>query len=121
MKHLVKGRKFSRIKKQRTALLKTLLGSLIVKEKITTTEAKAKEIKGIVDKLITKAKRMKQDETKKVGIIRDLRKQLPLVAVKKLSGEFVDKFESRNSGFTRVIKIGQRKSDSAKMAVIEFV
>jgi large subunit ribosomal protein L17 len=121
MKHKTTGRKFSRLKGQRTALLKTLLGSLIMKEKITTTEAKAKELKMLVDKFVIKAKKMQIDETKKVAIIRDLRKGLPLMAVKKLSGEFVKKFEKRQSGFTRVIKLGQRMSDSAKMAVIEFV
>lgn len=121
MKHLVKGRKFSRIKKQRTALLKTLLGSFIMKEKITTTEAKAKEMKPMVDKLITKIKKISKDETKKIAILRDIRKELPLMAVKKLSGEFSQKFATRNSGFTRIIKIGQRKSDGASMAVIEFV
>lgn len=121
MNHKVKGRKFSRIKKQRTALLKTLLGSLIMKEKITTTEAKAKEMKSMIDKLVTKAKKIKKDETKKVAIIRDLRKELPLMAVKKLSGDFAKRFDARNSGFTRIIKLEARKSDSAKMAVIEFV
>lgn len=121
MKHQSTGRKFSRLKGQRTALLKTLLGSLIVKEKITTTEAKAKELKMKIDKLVTKAKRMRADETKKVAIVRDLRKHLPLVAVKKLSSDFSKKFEARQSGFTRVIKLGQRKSDGASMAIIEFV
>jgi large subunit ribosomal protein L17 len=121
MKHLVKGRKFSRIRKQRTALVKTLLGSLIMREKITTTEAKAKEIKPIVDKLITKVKKMQKDESKKIAVIRDLRKWLPVMAVKKLTGDFSKKFEKRSSGFSRIIKIDQRKSDGAKMAVIEFV
>ena len=121
MKHKSTGRKFSRLKGQRVSLLKTLLGSLIVKEKITTTEAKAKELKMKIDKLVTKTKKMHLDETKKVAIVRDLRKHLPLVAVKKLSGDFAKKFESRQSGFTRVIKLGQRKSDGASMAVIEFV
>jgi len=121
MNHLAKGRKFSRVKKQRVALLKTLLGSLVVREKITTTEAKAKEMKPMIDKLVTKAKKISKDESKKVAIIRDLRKDLPLVAVKKLSGEFAKRFDSRNSGFVRIIKLEQRKSDSAKMAVIEFV
>ena len=121
MQHLVKGRKFSRVRKQRTALVKTLLGSLIMREKITTSEAKAKEIKPIMDKLITKVKKMSADESKKVAVIRDLRKWLPLMAVKKLTGEFSKKFEKRSSGFSRIIKIGQRKSDGAKMAVIEFV
>jgi len=103
------------------ALLKTLIGSFIIKEKITTTEAKAKEIKPMVDKLITKVKKITKDETKKVAILRDLRKELPLVAVKKLSGEFSVKFSERSSGFTRIMKMGRRKSDGAEMAVIEFV
>ena len=121
MNHLVKGRKFSRVKKTRVAMLKTLLGSFIMKEKITTTEAKAKEIKPIVDKIVTKVKRMSADETKRVAIIRDLRKELPLMAVKKLSGEFSKKFSGRSSGHARILKIGQRKSDGARMAIIEFV
>lgn len=121
MKHLVRGRKFSRVKKQRTALIRTLLGSLIMKEKITTTEAKAKEIKPIMDKIITKVKKMYVSKIKKVAIIRDLRKELPVVAIKKLSGDFSNKFSGRNSGYTRIVKIMQRKSDGAKMAVIEFV
>jgi large subunit ribosomal protein L17 len=121
MKHLVKGRTFGRIKKQRVAMLKTLLGSFIMREKITTTEAKAKEIKPMVDKLVTKAKKIGADETKRVAILRDLRTELPLGAVKKLTGEFSAKFSTRNSGYTRVTKIGQRKSDGARMAVIEFV
>ena len=121
MKHLVRGRKFSRVRKQRTALIKTLLGSLIMKAKITTTEAKAKEIKPIMDKIITKVKKMSANETKKVAVIRDLRKELPVMAVKKLSGDFSKKFSGRSSGYTRIIKLMQRKSDGARMAVIEFV
>ena len=121
MNHLAKGRKFSRVRKGRVALLKTLLGSLIMREKITTTEAKAKEIKPMIDKLITKAKKGSADETKKVAIIRELRKDIPLMAVKKLSGEFAGKFLKRSSGYTRIIKIAQRKSDGARLAVIEFV
>lgn len=92
-----------------------------MKEKITTTEAKAKEIKPMVDKIITKIKKISKDETKKVAVLRDLRKELPLIAVKKLSGEFSAKFSARTSGYTRIIKMGQRKSDGAEMAVIEFV
>jgi large subunit ribosomal protein L17 len=92
-----------------------------MKEKITTTEAKAKEIKPMMDKIITKVKKISNDETKKVAVLRDLRKGLPLVAVKKISGEFSVKFAQRSSGYTRILKIAQRKSDGAKMAVIEFV
>lgn len=93
-----------------------------MKEKITTTEAKAKEIKSLVDRLINKAKKSKTDDAKRVGIIRDLRKHLPMVAITKLTtGDFIGRFGERTSGFTRVIKLEQRKSDGARMAVIEFV
>ncbi len=121
MKHRVTGRKFSRKKGPREAMIKTLLGSIIVRERVKTTEAKAKEAKPKIDRLITKAKKMKADPTKSAAVIRDLRKHLPLVAVKKLSGEFLDRFKTRQSGYTRITKLEQRKSDAAKMAVIEFV
>lgn len=120
MKHLVKGRKLKRERNQRRALFKTLLGSLIMHEKIQTTEAKAKEIKGKVDALINKAKKAK-DPVKKVSVLRDLSNELPKMAVKKLAGEFMGKFEKRSSGYARIIKLSPRKSDSARMAVIEFV
>jgi large subunit ribosomal protein L17 len=121
MRHLVKGRKFSRVRKQRTALLKTLLGSLVMKEKITTTEARAKEMRPMIEKIITKAKRISKDETKKVAIMRDLRKELPVMAVKKMTGELAKKISERNGGYVRIIKLAQRKSDGARMAVIEFI
>jgi len=120
MKHLKKGRKLGRVRNQRTALFRTLLGSLIMKEKIKTTEAKAKEMKAKIDQLINKAK-IAKDETKKIAIVRILRTKLPLMAVKKLTSEFSDRFSKRNSGYTRIIKLDQRKSDAAKMAIIEFV
>ena len=100
---------------------KTLVGSLIMKEKITTTTAKAKEIRPVVEKLITRAKRISKDETKKVALIREIAKDVPLVAAKKLVGDFSKKFEGRSGGYTRIIKLGRRRSDSAEMAVIEFV
>jgi large subunit ribosomal protein L17 len=119
MNHQKSGRKFSRIRKQRRALVKSLVESLIIKEKMTTTEAKAKELKGIVDKIINKAKKI--DDANKVSVMRNLRKKLSVVSVKKLSGELIKRFEGRKSGYTRVSKLGRRKGDSAKMAVIEFV
>lgn len=121
MKHKKVGRKFGRVRSQRKALLRTLLGSLIMKERITTTEAKAKELKSVIDPIINKAKVAKNDLSKKVAILRDLRIAIPVMAVRKLSGSFCDKFESRKSGYVRVVKLQPRKSDSAKMAVIEFV
>lgn len=121
MRHQKHGRKLGRVKSQRVALFRTMLGSLIMKEKITTTEAKAKELKNKIDRIIGKAKKMK-DENKKLAIIRDIRKDIPLMAVKKLSeADFIKKFAKRNSGYVRIIKLAPRKTDGAKMAVIEFV
>jgi len=97
-----------------------LLGSLIMHEKITTTEAKAKETKNYIDRIINKAKETKIED-KKVATLRELHKHIPETAIKKLNGLFLEKFESRKSGYTRVIKLAPRKSDSAKMAIIEFV
>lgn len=121
MRHLNKGRELGRVSSQRTALFKTMIGSLIMKEKIQTTEAKAKEIKGRVDRIINKAKKGVSEPEKKVAVIRDIRKSLPLMAVKKLMGEFTGKFSKRTSGYTRIVKLAPRKSDGAKMAIIEFV
>lgn len=120
MQHLRKGRKFGRVKNQREAMLKTLLGSLIMEEKIETTEAKAKEIKGMIDKIVNKAKQT-QVEAKKLAAIRDLSNRIPAAAVKKITGEFLSKFSGRTSGYTRIIKLSPRQSDSARIAVIEFV
>lgn len=121
MRHLVKGRKLGREKAQREALINGLIANLVLSEKIITTEAKAKEIKPFVDKIITKVKKVGDDAQKKVSVIRELKKDLNDDCVKKLFGDFAKKFDSRNSGFTRIIKLADRKSDSAKMAVIEFV
>ncbi len=118
MNHRKAGRKFSRIRKQRRALVKSLLESLVMREKMTTTEAKAKELKSLADKAITKAKKGAEN---KATLSRELGKTFSDKAVKKLTGDFIKRFEDRKSGYTRVLKLGRRKGDSAKMAVIEFV
>lgn len=120
MKHLQKGRKLGRVRNQRTALFRTMLGSLIMQEKIKTTEAKAKELKAMIDKIINRAKLTKNEE-KKVAVLRELRTKIPAMAVKKITGEFLDKFSKRGSGYTRIIKLAPRKGDAAKIAIIEFV
>ena len=84
-----------------------------MKEKIETTEAKAKEVKGMIDQIINKAKRANKESALKVAIIRDLNNALPLQAVKKMDGAFLEKFEKRNSGYTRVIKLLKRPLSSA--------
>jgi large subunit ribosomal protein L17 len=121
MKHKQQGRKFGRVRSQRKALLSSLLGSLVLYEKIVTTEAKAKEIKPLMDKIITRAKKAGKNSELRVATIRNLNNQLPKEATQKLMGDMLARFESRSSGYTRITKNGPRTSDSAKMATIEFV
>ncbi len=121
MKHRHQGRVLGRERNQRNALIKTLLGSLVLHERMTTTEAKAKEVKNYIDQVINKAKVARNDDTRRVAMIREIQKYVPMMATKKLLGDFGARFEGRSSGYTRVVKLEARKSDSAKMAVIEFV
>jgi len=121
MKHRHSGRVFSRGRNQRRALIKTLLGSLIVRERITTTEAKAKEIKNFIDQIINKAKVARRDSLRRPAIIREFQGLIPAMASKKLLSDFSNRFEERVSGYTRIVKLERRKSDGAEVAVIEFV
>lgn len=116
MKHVSKkGRKFGRVKKVRLALLKSLCLALILKGRIKTTEAKAKELNRIISPFITKAK--------KGGLanIKLIAKFLPEQAIGKLVKEIGPKYQDRNGGYTRVIKLGEMRKDGARMCLIEFV
>lgn len=120
MKHQKKGRKFGRVRKQRKSLLKILLGNLILCEKIKTTQAKAKEIKGEIDILINRAKKGK-NSSGKISVTRHLKSKISAVAVDKLQSDFLERFSERTSGYTRIAKLSPRQSDGAKVAIIEFV
>lgn len=116
MRHIKKGRKFHRKKGQRTALLKTLANNLILEGKIMTTEAKAKEIKSVVEKLTTLAKKQK------LADLRLLMARLPKKSAQKLFYEVALKYKTRKGGYLRIIKSAkQRQKDGSRMAVIEFV
>jgi len=115
MKKLKRGRKLSRKKNQRKALLKSLARALFLNEKIKTTEAKAKEVRMFAEKLITRAK--KGDLASR----RILAKYFSKDIVKKLVDEIGPRYKKRKGGYTRIIKLGPRKSDGAKMAIIELV
>ena len=110
-----KGRILSRPKDQRKALLKLLAANLFLHGKIKTTEAKAKEMRIITEKLISKAK------DNKVLTRRFLAYYLPASIVKKVIEEIAPSYLNRSGGYTRIIKLGQRKSDGARMAIIELV
>lgn len=109
------GRKLSRKRGQRKALLKGLASSLILQERIKTSEAKAKEMTRITEKFITKAK------TQDLAARRALLASLPKKTVQKLMGEIAERYKDRPGGYTRVVKLGPRKSDGAKMAIVELV
>jgi large subunit ribosomal protein L17 len=117
MRHHNTNRKFGRSKTQRRALLNSLALNLIIKEKIKTTEAKAKEVRPFVEKLVTKAKKDTL-ANRRVVLAKLGNKDRE---VKKLFTVLAPKYTDRNGGYTRIIKLGARKSDSAKMAVIEFI
>jgi len=111
-----RGRKFGRKRDERRALLRGLAQALILSEKISTTEAKAKELKSYIEKIITKAK----NDT--VATRRLIAKDLPnSITMKKLFSELGPRYKERSGGYTRVIKRIPRKTDSAKMAIVELV
>jgi large subunit ribosomal protein L17 len=115
MRKLNKGRKFSMKKGPRIALLRKLTHNFFLHEKIKTTEAKAKELRSVAEKLITKGK------TGTVANRRILAKEMNAMMVKKVVNEIAPRYKERNGGYTRIVKLGQRDSDGAKMAIIELV
>jgi len=130
MRKRIKAKKLSRSRDQRKALRKSLMSEFFLHGKIKTTEAKAKEIQPLIEKFITKAKSVnysKTDEDNKdkanggVSQRRLLGKLFSAEIVKKIIEEIAPQFKNRNGGYTRIIKIGARKSDSAKIAIIELV
>ncbi|KPJ57287.1 hypothetical protein AMJ49_01655 [Parcubacteria bacterium DG_74_2] len=107
-------RKLSRKRDQRKALLKSLARNLFLKEKILTTEAKAKELSSFAEKLIEKGK------NENLISKRYLAKFFKKDTVKKIS-EIALRYKERKGGYTRIVKTGPRKGNGAKMAIIELV
>lgn len=118
MKHHDSKRKLGRRAGPRRALLKSLALSLIINGKIKTTEAKAKELRPFIEKLVTKAK---------IGTLAARRIVISTLLnrdqeSKKLVDEIAPRFKERNGGYTRITKLAEaRKGDASDMAVIEFV
>jgi large subunit ribosomal protein L17 len=117
MAHRIGGRKLSRKHGPRMALCRNLIVSILRYERIQTTEAKAKEVQGQVERMITLAKR--GDLAARRAVIAELPNE-PLV-VNKLFEEIAPKYADRTSGFTRVVHLGQRFGDAAKIVQIELV
>ncbi len=110
-----KNVKFGRKRAQRQALYKSLATALIDHGKIKTTSAKAKSLSTFADKLVTTAK------NQNLAARRELARTFHPKIVKKLVDEVAPRFGDKKGGYTRVIRLGQRKSDAASMSIIEFV
>jgi large subunit ribosomal protein L17 len=117
MRHSNNQRKFGRTKNARKALMKGLALSLIMREKILTTEAKAKETRPYVEKIVTQAK-TNTVYSKRLVASKLYNRQIEL---KKLFDVIAPKYKDRNGGYTRITKMPARKSDGSPMAYIEFV
>lgn len=115
MRKQKQGRKLSRKRDQRKALLKSLARSLFLNERIKTTETKAKEVQGFAEKLITRAK--KGDLTAR----RYLAKYFERSLVKKMVDEIGPRYKKRAGGYTRIIKLEPRKTNGARRVIIELL
>jgi len=119
MRHLVKGRKLNRTASHRVALKRNLAMALIEHKTIKTTLPKAKELQGFVERLVTYAK--------KEGLAshRLIMQKLPGKLGKKMTNilihDIAPNYSTRNGGYTRIIKLDNRKNDNAQMSIIEFV
>jgi len=116
MRHQVKGKKLGRNSGQRKALFKSLINSLVLREEIKTTETKAKAIRGLVDKLITKGKAGTLHARRLIAAFLANQK-----AVNKIVDELSPRFKARPGGFTRMVRLGKRQGDNAMMVKLELV
>lgn len=117
MRHGKRGRKLNRTSAHRIALFRNQVQALIEQERIVTTLAKAKELRRIAEKVVTRGKR--QDD---VSAQRWVRRWVPnRDLVKKVFDDLAPRFEDRPGGYTRIVKLGPRQGDGAEMAVLEFV
>jgi len=116
LRHNVAGRKLSRPTAQRWALYRNLVSDLVKYEKIITTEAKAKEIRGLAEKMITLGKE---------GSLASRRRALSFVTdkrlVDKIFGQLAPRYAERAGGYTRIVKMGRRAGDGARLAQIRMV
>jgi large subunit ribosomal protein L17 len=143
MRHKKSGRQFGRDTSSRRAMFRNLAANLITHERIETTDAKAKELRRVAEKLITKATRLGKaaytsyadlgdaDRAKRLHISRQVAAYIPRWGVKtdgtkvdiveKVLVDLAKRFEGRPGGYTRIIKLGPRRGDGAPISIIEFI
>ena len=116
MKHGISGRKLSRPTSQRILMYRSMVTDLLRHERIRTTEAKAKEIRGLAEKMITLGKKGSLSHRRQaIGFITDE------YVVRKVFDDLAERYADRDGGYTRVIKMEPRKGDGASMALLELV
>lgn len=147
MRHGNAGRKFDRNSSHRKATFRALAANLVLHEKIQTTDAKAKELRRVAERLITKAKRLGEvsytahgelsetDRARRLAVARNLAAYLPRWGTKTAKGgesqkvdlvekvliDLAKRFKDRPGGYTRIVKFGPRRGDNAPVSLIEFV
>ena len=116
MNHRKTGRKLGRTSAHRKALFRNMVTSLLEHEQIRTTDAKAKELRGVAERMITLGKK---------GTLHARRNALRTIRSKEVTSkvfdELAERYKDRPGGYTRVIKLGQRPGDAAPMSIIELV
>lgn len=143
MRHRKDGRQFGRDTSHRRAMFRNLAANLVTHERVLTTDAKAKELRRVAEKLITKAKRLgdvaytanaelnDEQRAQRLAVARNLGSFLPRWGVErdgtkrdlveKVLVELSQRFKERPGGYTRIIKVGPRRGDGAAMSYIELV
>ena len=116
MRHRRKGRQLSRTRSHKRAMLRNMATSLLQHERIRTTEAKAKELRPFVERLITLSRQGDLASRRRAGRFVADRDVLT-----KLFDEIGPRFRDRNGGYTRILKLGARSGDGAELAIIELV
>ena len=119
MRHQKKGRKFNRTASHRKAMMSNLASSLIIHNRIQTTNAKSKELRGFVDRLITYAK--KGDVHARRLIQKKILGKRSKEIANILIHDIAPNYENRNGGYTRIIKLNNRKNDNAPVSLIELI
>jgi len=116
MRHRKAGRRLGRTSSHRRAMMRNLVTSLLEHEKVITTDAKAKELRGVADKMITLGKR---------GTLHARRQALSFIrssrVTKKVFEELSSRYTERPGGYTRVVKLGNREGDAALLSMIELM
>lgn len=119
MRHLKRGRKLNRTSSHRSALLSNLAATFVMNKHIVTTEPKAKELRSFAERLVTYAK--KNSLHGRRLILKNIKGRNSKKIADILIHDVAPNYTDRNGGYTRIIKLDNRKNDNAKMCIIEFV